>query len=200
MYRGTRGPAAMLALAVTAGLTLALGAGVYLLDRPAGSAWLIPSAWQAQTPGPWFGRVGLWLPSFAHAFAFSVLTALLLPRRLGFAAAGCLTWALIDTLAECGQHAAASVPLASALEALLGNSAVAMQVGRYFTQGSFAAADVAAGLAGSAVAFAALWLAMPRRQGAVAAAAPRDGLRAPARVLCSFLHLERSSTTRGSST
>ncbi len=38
-------------------------------------------------------------------YAFSVLTALLLPRRPAFAATACLVWALIDTLAEIGQLA-----------------------------------------------------------------------------------------------
>ena len=91
MHRVVSGGAAMLALALAAGLALLLGAGVYLLDRPAGSAWLIPAAWQAAAPGTWFGQVGPWLPSFTHAFAFSIFTALLLPPRVGFGAGACLT-------------------------------------------------------------------------------------------------------------
>ncbi|MBI5716760.1 MAG: hypothetical protein HZC37_03640 [Burkholderiales bacterium] len=203
----------MHALAVAAGLALLLGAGVYLLDRPAGSAWLIPAAWQAGAPGAWFGAIGAWLPSFVHTFAFSVLVAWLLPRRLAFIAAACLSWALVDTLAEYGQHAAVSSSVASALEAWFSHSQVAMQVGRYFTQGSFALADVAAGLAGSAAAFVALCLACPeiRRPRAVQTSA---GPSRSSRLLggqpgstanavntpCSFLHPERSSKTRGIAT
>lgn len=156
MQRVVSGTHATLALAFAAGLTLLLGAAVYLLDRPVGTAWLIPAAWQAATPGAWFGAFGLWLPSFAHAFAFSVLTACLLPRRPGFAALACMGWALVDALAELGQHPALSAPLAAGLQSALDGAPLAARVGRYFTQGSFDAADLAAGLAGGALAYLAL--------------------------------------------
>lgn len=156
MRSNASGPAAMPALLAAAGLALMLGTAVYLLDRPQGSAWLIPSAWQAALPGHWFGSVGLWLPSLVHAFAFSVLTALLLPRRPAFAATACLGWALIDTLAEIGQHAAISATLAAAIEQAVGGATWAARLGQYFTRGSFDPADVAAAIAGSALAYALL--------------------------------------------
>jgi hypothetical protein len=141
-----------LALAV-----LATGTLVYLLDRPAGSAWLLPAAWQstwqAGSARAWFGAAGQWLPSFTHTFGFGVLTALCLPRRPLVMAAACAAWAAIDTLAEVGQHAAWSPRLAEGLAHAFGNHPLALQVGRYFTRGSFDAADVAAGLAGAALAF-----------------------------------------------
>jgi hypothetical protein len=143
----------MLALAVCAGAMLLLGLAVYLLDRPSGSAWLIPRAWQATSPGHWFGPAGPWLPSFVHAFAFSVFTAWCLPRRPPFVAAACLSWALVDTLAEIGQHAAVSAKVAAAVEQAFDGAALAGRVGRYFTQGSFDPADVMAGLAGCALAY-----------------------------------------------
>lgn len=147
----------MHALALLAGLALVLGVLVYLVDRPPGSAWLLPSQWQAAPGGRgWFGAAGLWLPSFVHAFAFSVLSAWLLPQRSAFAAGACLSWALIDTLAECGQHPSLAPLAASAIERAFGHSSAAVQAGRYFTHGSFAVADVAAGLAGSALALLAL--------------------------------------------
>ncbi len=143
----------MPALLVSAGLLLSLGTAVYLLDRPQGSAWLIPPAWQSAMPGHWFGTVGHWLPSFVHALAFSVLTAAFLPRRPAFAAAACLAWALVDTLAELGQHAAFSATLAAAIAASLGDTPWAARLGLYFTRGSFDPADVFAGLAGSVLAY-----------------------------------------------
>jgi len=156
MHKDTNGRAAALALAVAAGLVLLAGSAVYLLDRPAGSAWLVPPAWQAATDGRWFGAIGPWLPSFAHAFAFSVFTALVLPRRPGRAAAACVGWAAIDTLAEAGQHAAIAPALAAGLTSAFDGAPLAARIGRYFTQGSFDITDVLAGLAGSGVAYAAL--------------------------------------------
>lgn len=152
-------------LALLAALALLLGAAVYLSDRPAGSAWLLPAAWQARWqawwPAPsasgWFGSAGLWLPSFVHAFAFSVLTAWLLPARTACAAAACGGWALIDTLAELGQHASVSQDVAATVAALHGDGPLALHIARYFTGGSFSVADLAAALAGSAAAFVAVW-------------------------------------------
>lgn len=137
-------------------LALVAGTSVYVLDRTPGSAWLLPAAWQAAAPTGWFGSVGLWLPSLVHAFAFSVLTACLLPRRRAAAAGACAAWACVDTLAECAQHPAWSAPVAAALERAFDGSRIAAQTGQYFVRGSFDIADVIAGLAGSALAFAAL--------------------------------------------
>jgi len=153
-------PARLAALAV--GL-LVLGTAVYLLDRTPGSAWLIPAAWQAggggdgRGGGTVFGALGRWLPSFVHAFAFAVLTALVLPRHPASVPAACVGWALVDTLAEVGQHAAVSAPLAAAIESWLGpgpvGTSIARPLARYFTRGSFDVADVIAGLAGAVVAY-----------------------------------------------
>ncbi len=183
MQRRTSGPRATLALALVAALALALGTAVYLLDRPAGSAWLLPSAWQAghaaaagwagtaapadtaglAAAGTWFGAAGLWLPSLVHAFAFSVLTALMLPRRAGPAVAACLGWALVDTLFELGQHPAIAPSLAAGLASTFDGAPLALRVGRYFTQGSFDVADIVAGCCGAALAGLALAFAHRRR-------------------------------------
>lgn len=156
MHRVVRGQAAMHVLAVAAGLALLLGAAVYLVDRPAGSAWLVPAAWQAATPGHGFGALGAWLPSFVHAFAFSVLTAWWLPRRPAFAAAACIGWAVVDSLAEIGQDASVAAPLAATLLAAFDGAPAAARLARYLSQGTFDPADLLAGLAGSALAFLAL--------------------------------------------
>ena len=144
-------------LAATAALLLATGAAVYLLDRAPGTAMLLPSAWQRGgiTGGDaaFFGELGGWLPSLVHAFAFSTFTALLLPRRAGTAAAACAGWALVDTLAEIGQHPAIAPALAAGLEQAFGAGILVDSLGRYFVRGSFQPADVAAGLAGAGLAF-----------------------------------------------
>lgn len=143
-------------LAVLALSLLAAGTLVYLLDRSAGSAWLLPAAWHSGSARAWFGAAGQWLPSFAHAFGFSVLTALCLPPRPLAMAGACAAWAAIDTLAEFGQRPAWSATLAEGLARATGDHPLAVQIGRYFTHGAFDAADVVAGLAGAALAYAVL--------------------------------------------
>ena len=142
-------------------LLLAAGAAVYLLDRTPGTAMLLPAAWQRGGVGEgaaaaFFGDIGGWLPSFVHAFAFSLFTALLLPHRTGPAAAACGGWAAVDTLAEIGQHAAIAPALAAALEQSFGAGTLVDALGRYFVRGSFNLADVEAGLVGAGLAFMAL--------------------------------------------
>ena len=153
-------------LATAALLLLLLGTLVYVLDRPAGSAWLLPAQWQVQTTASWFGRAGEWLPSLAHGFAFSVLTALLLPRSRRWAAAACAGWAAIDTLAELGQHRAVSAWLAQQIEWLFNGSPWGARLAHYFSRGVFDTADVAAGLTGCALAYAAWHWAVLRRHAA----------------------------------
>jgi hypothetical protein len=150
--------AAALRLAAWALGALAVGAAVYLLDRPAGSAMLLPPAWQRGPAGAGvlpavFGEFGRWLPSLVHAFAFSILTALLWPWPRHRAAAACATWAAIDTLAEIGQHPLVAAPLAGWLHAAFDGAEPAAAVARYLSQGSFDPADIAAGLAGAAAAY-----------------------------------------------
>lgn len=144
-------------------MVLLAGVLVYLLDRPPGSAWLVPSSWQHGASRQWFGPFGQWLPSFTHAFAFSLLTALCLPRRRGTLVGACAAWAAIDTLAELGQHPALSPALAEALAHALGQGPLVAQTGRYFTRGVFDLGDVVAGLAGALAAYVALRRALPPR-------------------------------------
>ena len=160
---GSRQSAALAALVLWALVLLALGALVYGLDRPAGSAWALPSGWQLGSGAAWFGAVGGWLPSFVHAFGFSVLTAWVLtdrelpPSRWGVWVA-CGGWALVETLFELGQHRALSPWLAGTLGQAFDHSAWAQQLGRYFTRGVFDPADLVAAWTGCALAaMALLW-------------------------------------------
>ena len=148
-------------LAALATLLLAAGAAVYLFDRAPGTAMLLPVAWQRGGIGEGgaailFGDIGGWLPSFVHTFAFGIFTALLLPRRTASAAAACAGWAVVDTLAELGQHPAIAPALAAGLEQAFGAGTLVDALGRYFVRGSFSPADVIAGLAGAGLAFVAL--------------------------------------------
>ncbi|TXC66490.1 hypothetical protein FSC37_13475 [Piscinibacter aquaticus] len=82
-----------------------------------------------------------------HAFAFALLSALVLPPRRLLRALACAGWVLADLLFELGQHPALAAPLSRGLEALL-PAAVAAPLARYFQAGTFDVADLAAALLG----------------------------------------------------
>ncbi len=151
--RGTAvGTAWLLGLA---GLVFLLGVAVYAFDRPAGSAYLMPKWLVAHVPGhSLFGGVGDWLPSFAHAFAFTVLTAVMLPAtRWRPWLAGAL-WCAIGVGMEVGQHPALSGRLAASMPDFLGIVPVFDHLGAYWRYGRFDPGDLVAVIAGCALAIA----------------------------------------------
>jgi len=130
-------------------LVLGLGTLVYLFDRPSGSAYAIPSAWMAHVPGrSLFGPAGDWLPSFAHAFAFTAFTAVLLPQKWPRYRLAASLWCAIGSGLELGQHPSIAQPLAASLPAWFDSVPVLDHLGRYWLQGSFAVNDLAAVAAG----------------------------------------------------
>jgi hypothetical protein len=110
-------------------LVFGLGALVYVWDRGVGTTLLLPSAFGHRSgEGLLFGALGGSLPSFAHAFAFTLLTAALLGRnaRARWLAGG--GWWLVDTLFELGQHPALKDQLATFMPGV---------IGAYFMHGTF---------------------------------------------------------------
>jgi hypothetical protein len=100
--RPARPPA--LYLATSALGALALGVGIYLVDRDwATTMALAPVAgWQWPRLGL-FGTAGLVLPSFLHAYAFAVLLVLALDLRPRSRAWICAGWFAIAAALECLQ-------------------------------------------------------------------------------------------------
>jgi hypothetical protein len=128
------------AIAVAA---LAVGVAIYVLDRPPGSAYLLPrGATLFSGTALWFGGAGDWIPAFLHVFAFSLLSAALLRASRAAAASACVAWWAIDSLFELGQHPAISPHLGAA----------------YFVRGSFDPADLLATALGAVFAYATLIL------------------------------------------
>lgn len=144
-------------LAASAAAALLLGLVVYLMDRGPGSGQWIPPLPVPVVAGL-FGAAGGWLPSAAHAYAFSVLTVLALgpvpPRR---AIEVCAAWALLDTMAEGLQHRAIA---SHAMRALDGLSAAEPLV-RYIASGTFDVCDVAAATCGALLAAAGVLAVAP---------------------------------------
>ncbi len=156
-------------VAFAAVLAFLLGTAVYVFDRPAGTAYLLPAWLSLQDSGvrPFgaFGAFGDSLPTLAHAFAFSLLTALVLPRGVGYAALACGGWALLETLFELGQHPSISPLLARAIGERFSGIPVLDHLVPYFSGGVFDGMDVLFGLLGALAAFGVLRLADSPEQG-----------------------------------
>ena len=135
---------------------LAAGAAFYALARPPGSAYLLPFDSSVPVAVSWFGAYGAWLPSFIHVFAFSLLSAALLPRTRIAAAGSCATWWAVNSLFELGQHPVFARPVAEAMPAWFEGLYVLENSLAFFLHGSFDYADLTAAAGGALCAYAAL--------------------------------------------
>lgn len=145
-------------------LALALGSLVYLTDRDGARAALIPTV-SALAGSQWFGVLGLWLPSWAHAFAFSLFTASFLPWTSAWRQGGCLMWFAVDAAFELGQHPAIRQDLVPALERHLGPGPLGGLLSGYFVGGTFDRLDIAAAGIGALSAAVVLQMRLRQRAG-----------------------------------
>jgi hypothetical protein len=149
-----RPPSPAAAGLVTAALiALALGLAVYLLDRPAGHAALLPAAWSAATAPGVFGALGGWWPSFAHPFAFALLGQACCADGRRPAWGVCVGWWAVNMAFECAQHPAVAPTVAVALLAGFGAEGVAATLARpvaaYLLRGTFDPGDLVAATLGA---------------------------------------------------
>jgi hypothetical protein len=132
-------------------LGLATGVVVYLTDRDAAHAILIPTVVRL-SGRHLFGSVGLWLPSFVHPFAFSLFTAAALRPRSTPRYGVCAAWCAVNIAFEIGQHALLARHLAELLYGTLGYTSLARSLANYFVRGTFDIGDIAAALLGAVAA------------------------------------------------
>ncbi len=135
--RWCKGPTALSTQAALGALVLAVGVLVYVFDRPAEQlAFLSAFNFAAVTPAV-FGVVGGSLPTFAHTFAFSLLTAAWLGggKRAGLWA--CLTWFGIDSVFEIGQQPQIAVNLVEIVPGWFEYLPLLAQADSYFLSGTF---------------------------------------------------------------
>lgn len=90
-------------LVATASLALVLGMLVYMSDRPAAHALLMPTVFTVAS-GPLFGMLGQWLPSFVHPFAFSLYSAAARAPAPRPAYGACVVWWAVNLVFEGAQH------------------------------------------------------------------------------------------------
>ena len=145
---------------------LVLGCLVYLVDRsiPTMLGLLMPDGLMHDLPrGLSFGTLNLHLPTFLHPTALILITASLVPPRRRNDLLICLSWLVINSLFEIGQHAAlrASLNICGALE---GHPLTAHLLGGYF-RGTFDPLDLVSIFAGSVLAYILLQFTKERHDG-----------------------------------
>lgn len=145
--------------------TLLLTLGLYVCLRPEGSAYLLPTAlWHSIAVSPYWRTVTGSVPSFAHAFAFGIMTALLLPPRRAWIWSACIAWGLVDTVFEIAQMPLLANVVSARLPAFFDQVPVLDHLGRYLTGGTFDPMDVAAAVVGAMFGGQSLTLALRRHE------------------------------------
>jgi hypothetical protein len=118
-------------------MVLLLGVLVYVLDRPADAApFFGPISVDHVFPGA-FGPIGQSLPTFAHTFSFSVLTAVWFGGQRRICIAPCLAWFAIDTVLEVGQYPAVAERLVHFIPGWFDRLPILSQANGYFLAGIF---------------------------------------------------------------
>lgn len=122
---------------------LVLGTAVYFVDRPWEQAIFVPGDLSLfhLTPSV-FGVIGHSLPTFAHVFAFSLLTIALVGGAKRAAITVCLGWFLVDAGFEMGQHAQVASWLSSLIPQWFEHIPVLDRTSGYFVYGTFDPLDL----------------------------------------------------------
>ena len=136
------------------GLTvLLLGTLVYILDRPPEQVPVLSDLSLSHQIPAVFGSVGHSLPTFAHVFAFCLLTALLLGNAKRHAAAVCLAWFGLDSAFELGQTEQAADWLQSFIPQWFDYLPILDQTSSYFVNGTFDVFDLVSIALGAVTAY-----------------------------------------------
>jgi len=153
-----------LVLVAIGAFALLLGVLLYLTDRPAAHAVLIPSVPALASGGRLFGVIGQWMPTFVHTFAFSLFTAAALPWCSTPRYGSCVAWCAVNVAFEIGQHRHIGPLLAEALTEHLGRSPLPRALANFFARGTFDSGDIAAAFVGAFAAAAVLYIVQPGRE------------------------------------
>ena len=125
------------------GLTiLLLGILVYIIDRPPEQVPVLSDLNPSHHMPALFGSVGHSLPTFAHVFAFCLLTVVLLGNSKQHAAVVCLAWFCVDSAFELGQTEQAAGWLQPFIPQWFDYVPILDQTGSYFVYGTFDVFDL----------------------------------------------------------
>jgi len=133
---------------------LLLGTMVYFLDRPWEQTIFVPGDLSlfSLTPSV-FGVMGHSLPTFAHVFAFSLLTIAFVGGAKRAAITVCLGWFLVEAGFEIGQHPQVAGWLSSLIPQWFEHLPVLDRTASYFVYGTFDPLDILAIALGALAAY-----------------------------------------------
>jgi hypothetical protein len=155
-------PATSWVQVVVAVSVLVIGALVYVLDRPTGAVpFFTTVSLDGQLPSV-FGTIGNSLPTFAHVFALSVLTAAWLGRKKCAGLSACLFWFGLDTAFEVGQHPQVAQRIVQFMPSWFERLPLLEQADTYFLAGTFDTWDLISIAAGAAAAYLAIVCTTPK--------------------------------------
>ena len=133
---------------------LLLGTAVYFLDRPWEQTIFVPGALSLfPLTSSVFGVIGHSLPTFAHVFAFSLLTIALVGGAKRAAITVCLGWFLVDATFEMGQHPQVAGWLSNLVPQWFEHLPVLDRTADYFVYGTFDPLDLLSVAFGALVAY-----------------------------------------------
>ena len=135
---------------VIASVILGVGVLVYLTERSGESVYFLPDWWMSVNPS---SSLGQRLPSFAHTFAFAILTAVVLAPWRGALIASCGFWAVVNSLFELGQIDAIAAMIAFYTPEWLANWPILENLDSYFLAGTFDPLDIGFVLLGAVAAY-----------------------------------------------
>ncbi len=131
---------------------LLLGTLVYLVDRPSEQGFLFNLSLSQFTP-TLFGVLGDSLPTFAHVFAFSLLTVALLRPSIKVGTVVCLGWFFLDAAFEVSQHPSVAQWVTTLIPSWFEHIPILEQTEGYFVYGTFDPADMLSIAVGAMVAY-----------------------------------------------
>jgi len=132
---------------------LTVGALVYMLDRPAATAYLLPGALSfSGGHHPVFGALGGHLPEFVHVYAFILLTVAISPWPARVLPV-CGFWWAVDSLFEIGQHPVIAPTITAALPNWFRRIPILDHIANYFLRGTSDPADLVAVALGTVSAY-----------------------------------------------
>jgi hypothetical protein len=131
-----------------------LGALVYLFDRSGSDIYFIPEWWRLADGTPsLFGTLGYSLPSFAHAYCFTLLISVLLTPWQIAPWAICIGWFAVEAVCEVAQLGPVARQMLLILPDWFNDWPVLQNVPFYFSHGRFDPLDLALAALGGVAAY-----------------------------------------------
>ena len=143
---------------------LAVGVWVYLVERDPQRVYLLAGFIPESLPSPLhLGTIAGVLPEFIHVYAFSLLTALLLPSTPRHTLGACLAWFVVDSAFEIAQHPAIAPMIVAVLPGWFEQVPLLDNTVAYFRHGTFDPLDLAAVAVGAQAAWLTIVYSQRRR-------------------------------------